>query len=184
MVYPPSEDSLLLEEQVKIYLAKLSNKEKFDFKILDMGSGSGIQALAAIKSGIRRKNILCADIDEEAIKGLKEQALNAIHTNLFSNIGKGKKFNLIVFNAPYLPADKYDSGLDTTAGKRGYEIIVRFLKQAKLHLEKNAAIFLLFSSLSKPKIIFKEAKKLGYVKKKLSEENMGMMEQIFVYRFN
>lgn len=182
MVYPPSEDSYFLEEQVKKHISNIKDKSKI--KVLDMGSGSGIQAKEAIKAGIPAKNIVCADIDKEAVKQLKKQKLEAIHSDLFSKILKSNKFNLIIFNPPYLPEDEYDKEADTTAGKRGYETITRFLKQAKVHLAEKGIILLLFSSLSRPKIILKEAESLGYNFKLLAEKSVGFFERLFVYKLN
>ena len=176
MVYQPEEDSYLLEKEVKNYLLTLKNK---NITILDMGAGSGIQAKACIKWGIKKSKVFCADIDKETLSFLKSQKLKVIKSNLFNKITKS--FDLIIFNAPYLPEDKYDKEIDTTAGKEGYEIILRFLKQAKTHLNKEGIILLLFSSLSKPKIILKEAKLLKYHIKKLAEKGIGMMETLFVY---
>ena|SRR3989338_8889396 len=183
MTYMPAEDSFLLEEQVKKYISSLTKEQKDEFKVLDMGSGSGIQARAAIASGIKRKNIICADINKEAIVELKRQKLPARKSNLFSNINKEKKFNIIVFNAPYLPSDKYDKQPDTTAGKKGYEIILKFLRKAQRYLAKEGIILLLFSSLSHPEKILAYAKKRGYQAEKLAEKNVGMMETLFVWRF-
>ena len=180
MVYSPSDDSFLLADEVKKYIESLSNK---NIKVLDMGSGSGIQAITAIESGIKKQNVLCADINDEAIKFLKKLKLKAIKTNLFSKIKKTNKFSLIIFNAPYLPESKYDKQPDTTAGKKGYEIITEFLKQAKAHLAKEGAILLLFSSLSKPKIILKEASALRYNSKLLAKKGVGFFEKLFVYEF-
>lgn len=179
MVYPPSEDSFLLSEQVENYVSKLKYNH---LKVLDMGSGSGIQARTAIKAGAKKENVLAIDINEEAIKELKKQKLNTIKSNLFSKIPKKSKFDIIIFNAPYLPEDKYDKQADTTAGKKGYEIIIKFLRQAKSHLQEGGIILLLFSSLSKPKIILSEAKKQKYISEKLSEQDMGFFEKIFVYK--
>jgi len=181
MVYLPAEDSYLLEKELKSYLEKLDKEEKNKLKVLDMGSGSGIQALTCIKEGIKKSNIIAADLDKESIKLLKSKKLKTIHTNLFSKVVG--KFDLIIFNAPYLPSDKYDNNLDTTAGKRGYETIIKFLRQAKLHLNKQGNILLLFSSLSKSKIILKEARKLKYNSEKLSEQGMGFFERLYVYKF-
>ena len=182
MVYSPSEDSFLLEEQVKKFVSNLNKEKKDSFKVLDMGSGSGIQAKTAITSGIKRKNIIAADIDKEAIAELKKQKLPARKTDLFSNINKEKKFDLIIFNAPYLPSDKYDNKPDTTAGKRGNEIILKFLRKAKLHLQSGGVILLLFSSLSKPEQIITYSKKRGYESELLAEKGVGMMETLFVYK--
>ena len=180
MVYEPSEDSYLLEKEIKNSVADMKRKE--DLLVLDMGTGSGIQARACIDLGINRKNVLCADIDEEVIKRLKAHGLNVIHSDLFSNIKKQTKFDLILFNAPYLPEDKDEKGIDTTAGEFGYEIILKFLDQAKIHLAKKGKILLLFSSLSKPPIILNYAKKQGYSYKKLAEQKI-FFERLFVYEF-
>jgi release factor glutamine methyltransferase len=181
MVYPPSEDSYLLEAEVKKYLSNI--KDKSEFKVLDMGSGSGIQAKACIASGIKRKNIIAADIDRETIEELKKQKIPARKSNLFSNINKEKKFNLIIFNTPYLPEDKYDKKADTTGGKKGNEVTIKFLRKAKNYLVKEGVILLLFSSLSKPEQILAYAKKRNYKSEKLAEKNVGMMESLWVYKF-
>ncbi|MBS3079000.1 methyltransferase [Candidatus Pacearchaeota archaeon] len=149
-------------------------------KIIDIGSGSGIQAKTCKKLGFN--NILTSDINPNVIKSLKKQGFKSINSNLFEKI-KGK-FDLIIFNPPYLPEDKNeppDSRHATTAGKQGYEIIIKFLKQAKSHLETKGTILLLFSSLSKPNIIKKQAKALGYGLKLIKKQNL-FFEKIFVYK--
>ncbi len=181
LIYQPAEDSYLLSESVKEYL-KDKSKSK-NIKILDIGSGSGIQTQTCKKLGFN--NILAADINPDAVSHLKSLNLNVVQTDLFSNINPNEKFDLIIFNPPYLPEDKRepeDSKLATTAGKQGYEIIVKFLKQAKKHLEKHGKILLLFSSLSKPNIIKQEADKLEYNYKKLNFKKIAF-EQLYVYLF-
>lgn len=183
MIYATDEDYYLLENEVKKYISNLNKEQKENFKVLDMGSGSAIQAKAAINAGIKRKNVIAADINPEAIKQIKAQRIPARKSNLFSNINKEKKFNLMIFNAPYLPADKYDKEPDTTAGKKGYEIILKFLRKAKPFLAKEGIILLLFSSLSKPNKILDYAKKRNYTAELLAQKGVGMMEKLFVYKF-
>lgn len=191
-IYEPAEDSYLLSNSLANILKE--QKPKKTILILDMGSGSGIQAKTCRK--LRFKNIITADINPEAVKHLKKQKFKAIKSNLFSNLKKKGglnvkgnlvplQFDLIIFNPPYLPLDKRepkDSRLQTTAGKKGYEIILRFLKQAKSHLNKDGKILLLFSTLSKPKIILSNAKKLGYKFQLLAQQNI-FFEKLFVYEF-
>ena len=175
-IYEPAEDSYLLENVIKDYL-KDKNK---NLKILDMGAGSGIQAQTCKNLGFN--NILCADISREAIESLENKKFNAVKSDLFSNINKKSKFDLIIFNPPYLPEDKdepKDSRLVTTAGKKGYEIIVKFLKQAKIYLKKEGIILLLVSSLSKPEVIEKQAKTLDYNLKQVANQKL-FFEELFV----
>ncbi len=137
MIYRPREDSFLLRKHVRKYAKG---------KVLDMGTGSGIQALAALEN---TKDVLAVDINPEAVEKLKRKGVNAIASDLFSDVNG--KFDIIIFNPPYLPEDPEEdeeSRLTTTGGKRGHEIIERFLKDAKRHLKKEGMILLLFSSMT------------------------------------
>ena len=186
-IYSPAEDSYLLSEALTDYLDKKDKK----IKILDMGSGSGIQAETCKKLGF--KNILCADINSNAVTHLKKQGFDSIKTDLFEKLYKRRgdllgetlvpiRFDLIIFNPPYLPEDKYDKEKDTTAGRKGYELILKFLEEAKEYLDKNGEILLLFSSFSKPKIILRYADKIGYNSKLLAKKRI-FFEELFVYLF-
>ena len=150
MIYLPLEDSLMLAKQVKKYA---KNK-----KVLDMGSGDGIQAKAALNAGA--KSILASDINHEVIKHLGDRDIKAILSDLFSNIED--KFDLIIFNPPYLPRDKREdseSSRITSGGKKGDEIILRFLKSLNKHLTTEGVSLIVISSLT-PKIrIIAEIKK-------------------------
>ena len=100
-----------------------------------------------------------SDVNAKAVEHCASLGFRVIQSDLFNNI-KGK-FDIIVFNPPYLPLDKKEpkkSRIATTAGKKGSELILRFLNQAKNHLTENGIIFIITSSLSK-EINFK---KLGY----------------------
>jgi len=127
-----------------------------------MGTGSTILAQTAYDQKI--KDITAADINPKAIKLAKEKGFKTIKTNLFDKIPKTEKYDIICFNAPYLPKDKNEpknSQLATTGGKDGDEISLKFIKQAKEHLNPNGKIYLLISSLTpmnkikkyKPKIL-------------------------------
>jgi len=58
MIYQPREDSYLLEKYVK----------KFAFgKVLDVGTGSGIQAVSALRNN-KTKDVLGVDVNKYAVK--------------------------------------------------------------------------------------------------------------------
>jgi len=126
---------------------------------------------------INPKNITAVDINPDAIKNLKSQPFKTIHSDLFQNIKQ--KFDLITFNAPYLPLDKREpksSQLATTGGKKGDEISLKFLKQAKHHLSPNGKILLLISSLTPQDKIKKLWPYKIVAKKKIFMEELLILE--------
>ncbi len=138
MIYEPAEDSFLLQKHIKTYI-------KPGMSVLDMGTGSGILAQEAKKY---TKNVIAVDINPEAVEHVKKQ-LSAIVSDLFQNV-KGK-FDLIIFNPPYLPEDPeepQDSKQITSGGKQGYELLEKFFQEAKSHLNKDGKILFLYSSLT------------------------------------
>ncbi|MEK6848132.1 MAG: HemK2/MTQ2 family protein methyltransferase [Nanoarchaeota archaeon] len=179
MVYLPREDSHLLAKAVAEYLGNLDKKELLSLKVLDMGSGSGIQVENCLKYGVEKKNILCVDIDKEAVELLMDKGFRAVESDLLKDIQE-KEFNLIVFNPPYLPDDENDAGLDTGGGEKGIETTIRFLRQAKKHLNKNGKIFIVASSLADLNELMRQTEKAGYKIKKISEKKL-FFERIEVW---
>jgi release factor glutamine methyltransferase len=167
MIYEPEEDSYLLEKYVKKYAKG---------KVLDVGTGSGIQALVALEN---TKDVLAVDINPEAVDFVKKKGVNAKISDLFSNV-EGK-FDVIIFNPPYLPEDSEEdeeSKKITTGGKKGHEILEKFLKEAKEHLNENGMILIVVSSLTGDvQSLFKKYK---YRFECLEIEKM-FFEQLYVY---
>ncbi len=202
-IYQPAEDSYLMSRILKEKIPELLEKNP-DLKFLEIGAGSGIHLQTSSSLGIKKQNIFSCDIDSEAVKHCQNmrfpakavgkspfsdsrkereenkgcpRGFNCVHSNLFEKISG--KFDTIIFNPPYLPEDSRepkDSQQATTGGKKGNEIILRFLNQAKSHLEKNGIIFLITSSLAE-KIDFE---KLGYHAKEIGCENL-FMERLCIW---
>jgi len=172
MVYQPAEDSYLLNNILKRELLELLHKNP-DLKFLEIGAGSGIHLSTAENLGIKKENIFSSDIDENSVNHCNLLGYNCLKSDLFENINE--EYDLVIFNPPYLPEDKHDDKLDTTGGKKGDEIILKFLEQAKNYLKENGKIFLLVSSLT-PKIDFE---KFGYKSRELGCERL-FYEQLCV----
>lgn len=173
-IYDSSEDSFLLSKILEEKIPSLLKKNK-NLKFLEIGSGSGINLQTALKCGIKKENIFAVDMNLGAVKHCKKLGFNCVKSNLFEKI-KGK-YGLIIFNPPYLPEESKepeDSKLITTGGKKGSEVINKFLKKSRKHLEKAGKIFLLTSSLSKG-IDF-----LDYGKKLIGKESL-FFEKLFVW---
>ncbi|MBI3334406.1 methyltransferase [Candidatus Pacearchaeota archaeon] len=172
MIYEPAEDSLLL--------AKEAAKHARGKQVIDMGTGSGIQAKAALDAGAA--SVVAVDINREALRHARQQGIQVKYSDLFSKV-KGK-FDLIIFNPPYLPEDKRedkDSRLITSGGKYGDEILLRFLKQASLHLNEHGSILIVLSSLTKRTRIIALLKKLK-MKHELQARQKLFMESLEVWK--
>src|SRR3989338_1910300 len=140
-IYKPQEDSALLEKYVKTYAKG---------RVLDIGTGSGIQAIAAAQNS-NVASVLATDIQKKAIehckKNIKNTKIKFLQSDLFKKI-KGK-FDTIIFNPPYLPQELKLRDLTIEGGKKGYEIIERFLYDVNNFLNPNGIILMVFSSLTK-----------------------------------
>lgn len=166
LIYFPEEDSYLMQDVLKKEIPNLL-KQNSNLKVLEIGVGSGIQLQTLQNMGIKKENIFGVDINMSAIKHCQELGFHCIKSNLFENVNE--KYDLIIFNPPYLPKTKNEdeeSELITTGGKFGSEIINKFLGEAKYCLKESGKIFLLVSSLTK-KINW-----LDYKKELIKQENI------------
>lgn len=182
-IYSPAEDSFLLSQSLKDFFESLPEEKLKNFKFLDMGTGSGIQAETASEF-LSRENIFCSDLNEDAVKFVKKLGFKVIQSDLFSNPKfAGKKFDLISFNPPYLPKDEFDSEIDTTGGENGDEIPLAFLISAKNFLNDDGKIFLLISSLTPKEKIEKEIQNQN-LKKEIVATKKLFFEQLEVWKIN
>jgi release factor glutamine methyltransferase len=149
-IYQPAEDSYLMSRILKEQLPVLLEKNQ-DLKFLEIGAGSGIHLETAYNSGVKKENIFSSDIDLHSVEHCSLLGFNCVQSDLFEKIPERDKFDIIIFNPPYLPEDSRepgDSRISTTGGTKGNEIILRFLHDAKKHIEKDGKIFLITSTLS------------------------------------
>jgi len=139
-MYEPKEDSEMLVAAVVKYSRG---------KVLDMGTGKGMQALAAANCD-NVKEVLAVDVDGESIaychKNVDHDKITFQVSNLFSTV-KGK-FDTILFNPPYLPQDKGIKDLALYGGEKGYELIKKFFDEVGKYLRKGGKILMVFSSFT------------------------------------
>lgn len=178
-VYKPCDDSFILGEALAAEVRKGE-------KVLDMGTGTGIQALIAASKG---GEVTAVDINNKAIECLRYNAeLNGLETrtiksNLFSEINHS--FDLIVFNPPYLPEDEIDPkdelSLAWDGGKDGREVVDRFLEQFESNLNRKGRVLLIQSSLNGLDSTMKKFKELGFKPEIISQKNF-FFEKLYVIR--
>jgi release factor glutamine methyltransferase len=174
IVYQPREDSFLLAREVMRHARG---------RVLDMGTGSGIQAVTAAQSP-KVRAVGMADISKRAIdyceSHLRHKKIKWLfHSDLFADVPG--LYDTIIFNAPYLP---WEPGLPRTivGGKKGWETAERFLKQAKEHLAPKGQILLLFSSATNKQMVDRAVLREGYAAEPLAEERLNGFETLYVYR--
>jgi release factor glutamine methyltransferase len=147
-VYEPAEDSFLFARNLLV---------QDNSVVLDMGTGCGILGIIA---AVQASEVVAVDINPYAVRCAKENArLNRVlnkmvflQGNLFTPIREKVKFDVILFNAPYLPSVQVDAEnwLERawSGGLNGRQIIDRFICEAPKHLKRNGCIFLMQSTLS------------------------------------
>lgn len=178
-VFEPREDSMLLADAI-------SEGDARGKIVLDLGCGSGLQGLNALLLGA--KKVFFADIDGNAVNNAKENAKLAgagkrtafKKSDLFSAL-RGKKFGLIVFNPPYVDSGKEKKWLDTDGGKKGREVLDKFLARAKRHLEKGGKIFFVQSSLNGKQKTKKLLEKLGFAFEVAARKKL-FFEELVVFK--
>ncbi len=142
--YEPAEDSFLLQEQVK--------KHAYG-KVVDVGTGSGIQALTAATVN-NVTSILAIDINPLALTHVQTQAktkhlrIKTLLSSKFTSLPTKEKFDTIICNPPYLPEDAHIVDPALFGGKHGFEWSEDFLSHAANYLDPNGQILFLFSSLT------------------------------------
>ena len=180
-VYPPEEDTFLIIDTIKEW-----NMENME--ILEVGAGTGLISIICAKKGAK---VTATDIKEESILCTKMNAwrnnvkIEVKKGNLFEPV-EGRKFDLIIFNPPYLPSDndvdKYltrEDKLDLVGGFKGNEIAIKFVKQLKKFLKRNGKALLIQSTLSNPRETMKTAEKYG-LKTRIINQKKFFFETIYL----
>lgn len=169
-VYSPAEDSYLLAENLEI---------EYGDSVLEIGTGSGIVAMYASKL---TDNVTATDINYDALelasRNFKKNGIENIELlfgDLFEVV-KNRKFDVILFNTPYLPTEKCqviedDLNYAFDGGKNGRKIIDLFLNEVKNHLNSKGKIQIIQSSLSDNNKTLDRLDELGFVSEIAKKEH-------------
>ncbi|MEM3126738.1 MAG: methyltransferase [Candidatus Woesearchaeota archaeon] len=177
-VYRGGEDTQLLLDVIDKYAHD---------KVLEIGTGSGVIAKEAAKFA---RIVIATDISKEAIEVARQNTPSNvifIESDLFSFFKQQKikeKFDLIIFNPPYLPEDERESEkikAITTGGKHGWEIIERFLYDVAQFLKNDGKILLVFSSLTNKERVDGLIEEHLLSKKIVKEQKIEFFETLYLY---
>lgn len=160
-VYEPAEDTFLFAENLQV--------ERRDH-ILEIGTGTGLIAIIVSR---QCRTVTATDVNPQAI----DCAVKNIITNKAYNVKlkqgdlfepvQNEKFDLILFNTPYLPTSEeemVDDELDAAwdGGEDGRKVIDQFLEGLKDHLKPSGRVQLVQSSLSNVEHTLKKLDEMGF----------------------
>jgi len=151
-VYEPSDDTFLIADCLEV---------REEARVLDLGTGCGILGVLAAE---RAERVLGIDINPQAVRCAKVNAktngiggkMDLVRGDLFQPLKPNERFDLILFNPPYLPTPERESKggwLEKawSGGPSGRRVIDRFLFEAPRHLTQEGVILLTHSDLSNVK---------------------------------
>lgn len=178
-VYVPAEDSYLLADNLEIENGQ---------SVLEIGTGSGVVAMYASRL---TDKITVTDINFDACqlaeKNFAENGIENIEVlfgNLFEPV-KDRKFDVILFNTPYLPTEEediIDSDLNYAfdGGSDGRKIIDRFLNEVKNHLNEGGCVQIIQSSLSNTEQTLVKLDQLGFIAEVAKSEKFFFEEIVLI----
>jgi len=152
-VYEPAEDTFQLLEAIQV------NKED---TVLEIGTGCGLISLDCARSGAQ---VVCTDINPYAVKLARRNcvrnrslligSMEVRLGDLFSAVKTNEKFDIVIFNPPYLPTFPEEKiggtgwfDVATDGGVDGLMVTKRFIDGIHKHLHKHGNAFFVFSSLA------------------------------------
>ena len=181
-VYEPSDDTFLMAECLEV---------KEGARVLDLGTGCGILGILAAE---RAEEALSIDISPHAVRCAKANAktngvggkMDLVLGDLFQPLKPDEKFDLILFNPPYLPTPEREGRRGWlekawSGGPSGRRVIDRFLFEAPRHLTQEGVILLTQSDLSNIKRTLAILERKG-LKTEILDELKFPFETIFLLR--
>jgi release factor glutamine methyltransferase len=171
-VYAPAEDTYLLLSAIDVRKGE---------RALEMGCGSGIISLHMAKAGAV---VTAADMDERAVSATKNSAemngleVRVVRSDLFADVPG--RFDLIVFNPPYLRGDvRGQEDLCWAGGEDGVRLTARFLREAMDRLEPGGRVMLLVSDDMEPSAL--EEALSGWKKEEVTRRTL-FFEELLVLK--
>lgn len=151
VLIPRPETEILIEETLKLI------PENEEMEGLELGSGTGCIAINLLVERPKLK-MVAVDIESKAVKLTKENAklhkvtdrLKVFLGNLFEPV-KGRKFDFIVSNPPYIPQHfweklpdevKKEGKTSLIGGKKGYEFYEKIASYTPISLKERGFVAL------------------------------------------
>ena len=153
--------------------------------VLDMGTGSGIQAITA---GHKASKVIAIDINPDAVKFARknvkannlENTISVLEGDLFAPLKKQQLFNAVLFTPPYMDGSP-ETFFEHALYDKNKQLIKRFFKEAGNHIKTDGYIQMLYSSISGQDQALEIAEKLGW-KHILIAHETTVTESFYIYK--
>lgn len=173
-VYQVAEDTLLLLEAAR-------EEVRPGELVLEIGTGSGHIALTLSCTA----TIVATDINPHAVRAARMKGVEVVRADLLNGISG--RFDLILFNPPYLPTrdeeridDWFEYALD--GGESGREVIELFVRQISSALAPGGRILLLISSLTGEEEVNRILQESGFFVEVMKRAAIEGGEELLVLR--
>jgi len=153
--------------------------------VLDMGTGSGIQAVTAAQ---RCGRVVAVDINPAAVKCAKrnvklngaEDRVSVLQGDLFSPLSNDDRFDIILFTPPYLKGVA-KTNFELALFDHNKTLALRFFEEAKKHLKDNGYVQMIYSSIAEPEKILKISDELGW-RQMIIARKKKVFEEFIIYK--
>jgi release factor glutamine methyltransferase len=180
LVYEPAEDSFLLADAAL-------KEAKPGMRILEVGTGSGFVS-AILLSNLKDIQLIATEINPHASRCAKKNSVEVIRTDLFKGLrlrSPEARFDLILFNPPYLPTSKEEKvpgwlNYAFDGGISGRDTLDRFLDEVKNYLKPRGKVLLLISSITGLDAVKKKMINLGFAVDVVSRKKVSFEELMVV----
>jgi release factor glutamine methyltransferase len=153
-----------------------------DAEVLDMGTGSGVCAIAAAQYARR---VVAVDIDETAVRCARinvllnrmDSKVEVLRGDLFEPLS-GRRFDVVLFNPPFLrgvPRHNADRAW------RSPDVAERFAARLRTHLRPSGYALVLLSTFGEPRTFIEEFRRHDFTISIVSErsfinENLAILK--------
>ncbi len=180
-VYEPAEDSFLFGENLQV---------KAGTRVLDMGTGCGILGILAAKVA----RVVAVDLNPYAVRCAKGNArlnnvsgkISFIQGDLFTGLIDTPSFDVILFNAPYLPTGNSVQNswirYAWAGGTIGRQVIDRFISEVQRHLKPEGHVLMMQSNLAKIEETIFRFKEYNLKAKVMVEQKLPFFEKLFMIK--
>jgi methylase of polypeptide subunit release factors len=171
------------------YFAGFIGRLELDGKwVADVGTGSGILALAAARAGAAA--VVAVDINPNAAQSAAQNArangfggrVRAVCSHLLSAVAARALFDVILSSPPSFPGEPLDLADRAWHAGPGYRDIAALFEQSRDRLLPGGRLYVLLSSDSDLQLIGALARKAGF-RARLAHRRSILIESLLIYEF-